>query len=340
MKVNREALQAALSKLRDIVDDKNPVTAYRFVCVRNSLGMGYDGHSSGIVTHVPLPGLEFCAPLEKLYPVVKEATTDELEVTMPGNNLILKCPGLHVKIGTSDVDHFPNFFPSVQNVDRVATDFSQAIANTLISCDETGKQGVCGVGVAGDQAYSCDGNRITRAKFGSSFQREFVLPAVAAKRIVRLGTTTAAMLVKSSLVVAFTDGTWLVCPSLSAKFPFNAIEGEMARPTRPEYELELPDGLGKSLDLLALFSDDERSVVLECNGGLLSLDTSKDTDEARSEFQTDFKHDFRIRLNFRYLRDILKKTRRVNLTSVFTMDQARTIKFKGDGYDHLLALMT
>jgi hypothetical protein len=333
MIINKKQLQDALEIVKPGLANKELIeqsTSFAFIKGRV---VTYNDEIS--ISH-PVTGLELEGAIEaeNLYKFLSKIKTDELDLTINGNEVLLtsgkakaglilqseiKLP-LKETSDKKDWKSLPEKFVKQLNFSMIA--FTRGISRGVLICAHVNKTGFI---------ESSDGYRVIHCELGEQMPTEtFLIPVSSATEMIRLNPTQVAE-GKGWIHFKTEEGTVMSCRLFSEdEFPdsstFIAIKG-----TR----LVLPEMTSEVLERAMVFSKRdhliEESVDITIKNNRLKIEAKSDTGWFEEEINFRSEHTLTFSITPYLLVNILEQTRECELTE-------DKIKFQGEDWIYISRL--
>jgi DNA polymerase III sliding clamp (beta) subunit (PCNA family) len=278
--------------------------------------------------------------------ISKMPADEELSIKQKKGSIVLKRAGASSKssatLQTGDASSYPDFVPQDFREIGSPTNLAKCIKFCAEMIDLSARNQFPGVAFRGSYAYSTDGLRATRVTMDDKIEGGLIyVPASSAKSLGKLPTPSKLIQWQNMVGALFDDPPGLWCSAtLSGRFPADAIDGFFADEPAVEFVAEFPEDVLPALDRLEVMTGEESEgiEVVSNDKHLYFVARVREGGELVEDFEWNFGHDFKIRLNPRHFRYGLQISSRVDLSQACG-ENARQIRFLGDGIDHTMALM-
>lgn len=348
MKVEFGKLREAVSRVKATVAKAGTVEAFTRICIRNGKISSFDG-MSGTITSCDLNGFEFSVPAKKLIALVDVLGGEDGTLEHKNGWLYVEAGAYSTKIPTFDVFEFPDLMPKGKTeVFCSATNLIKMlkICTPTMETDET-KQKLYGLAFRDRYLYSTDGKRITRAELdspanaGSGEPVSIAKPAV--QQLIRLGQPKYLFWCDANVGALYPDvKTVLIARTVVGAFPFELVDAALAQGSE-EWSYPIPARLLEVVERVrALVDDEEAQLLLRCDGMTLTVSTKPtETGHAEETLPFEIQTDFDIKVKAASFWSTLKqlKPTHIDLTDL-VKGNSRMILFRGEGYNHAMALMS
>lgn len=345
MKVAFAELRKAVSRVKATVAKATTVETFTRICLRNGKLSSFDG-MSGTITSCGLKGFEFCVSAKKLV-----ALTDVLrqEGTLEHKDgwLYVRSGSYSTKIPTFDARDFPDLTPPglPSQVFCQATNLIPALkaAASTMETDES-RTALYGLAFREGHVYSTDGKRVTRADLDApadpACSPSIARPAV--QQLLRLGQPKYLFWAGNNIGALYPEiKTVLMARVTVGTFPFALVDGILKSRTE-EWTYPVPPNLLEVVERVrALVDDEESQLLLRCDGSNLTVATKPtETGQAEETIPFNISTAFDIKIKAESLRSTLRELKPTHIDlSDLTKGDARMLLFRGEGYEHSIALM-
>jgi len=339
LRINRENLLASLDAV------KPGLVSQSSVCFDEQLGkfifMGGKvyAYSDEIGVCVPsdIRGAGFAVESGKFYELLKKINADEVDVSVDNNEVKIVADNIRAGVSCVPVDEAPNFLVGVDELSwiNIPDDFSDAIKMVLISCDRKTDVPILSCVHISSDGYveTSDVYRFTRYYLNDC--------GIGLDESVLISYTAAAALLNYNVTKMAKNDSWVYFElDNSGVFACRRHSGEFPDFTKlidvTGSNIKFNDDLNVLLDSVMVFSSDGakcKPINIAVGGGKAMVVAKGESGWATCEVDVEFDGEFAFRINPRFLKEILV------LGTVEGVVSDRVIKFSGDGWVHLIALV-
>ena len=334
MKLNKTELQKALEIVKPGLANKEMIEHSTSFAFMDGKVVTYNDEIS--LSH-PVEGLEIsgAVPAEELYKLLSKLKKDEVEITVEGNQILLKASsrsqaGLtlqqDIKLPLEEIGDVGKWKPLpedfTKHVNFAISSCSRDMSRPVLICVHITKEGI---------VESSDGFRITRCELGEGMPiKTFLLPATSAAQLSKLKPTKIAE-GEGWIHFKTEEDTIMSCRIFEDDYPdaspFLEVEG---------VEITFPKTIVEVLDRVSVFSkrdyflDEHITLTLEDNR--LKISAKSLTGWSKEELNIKYSDEsISFDITPYLLMDILQET----LTCIICEDR---LKFEGAGWVYITVL--
>lgn len=337
--VLKDDLVAALERVRWTVSDSKMIQLHQCFCFRAGTVAAYNG-VAGTVTNFNLGDADFAVNADKFFRIIS-SLFDTIDLTFKKDGvLLIKSGGNETKLGTIVTKAFPDVKPKTMSSFCTAPNLIECLKSVAFTIGTNAmKPELMGVGIRGDGVYSCDIDRISRARLQSPAAGAVNIPAKSIEHICRLGNPDM-MFTSEGRVGVYHKSTETIYVSsmLAAGFPFEAADQVIKR-NSGQHVTELPATLAESIARVTQLSDRENAeVIIEGDSEGVTVSCKSEEGTAREVVHCNLSQVFKIACRPNWFRQALGESSQMDLTTVMSGDQ-RSVRFYRENFDHILGLM-
>ena len=344
MLLPQKTLLEALKKVWLTVSDKKDASElHKCLCFADNKVSSFNGHA-GLITKCELNGLAFIVKADLLFSLVKSLSGD-IEFIKDVGSLTIKAGKHKTKIGLYNSDSFFDVIPARSDKFCEATNLIDAIKKVKFSISTNkSKPELCGIAFYNEHVYSCDNKSVTRVKLNAPVNGYINFPSTAIDVLESVGQPDYLFLSGNGLVgfLKASEKTVFTSTSQVGLLPVKEIDQMLSKPVSGEviFPTELPEVI-KRLKLVMVNNLGLAEMSFTHKDGVLTIHAqNKGVGEAEESIDwPDCKYEFTFNVNPDLLLEVLKFTHCVDLTDVLS-GQRRSLRFVGEGFDHIMGLMT
>lgn len=338
--VQKRDLLASLDRVRSTIAKNTIVPILECFCFKEGLAYGYNGNA-GAVTKCELAGMEFAINAELFYRVMYNLF-DEVHLRMTEKRLHVASGTYKTQLGTMPTKGYPEIIPENLEECLDTPDLLEALQKVVFTANaDQMRQPLLGISICGSYVYTSDGRRISRAKIAKPALSRVTVPGALAEYMGKFGLPDKLYKAGGLAVLQYkATKTVYVSNTFENLFPVAAVD-QMLADTNAKVLAEFPENLAAAARRVQLLAQtDEDDLIVESTGAGLKVRTTSAFGSAEEEVPWPVNQVFKFAIKPRYLADALQRTLKVNLAPVLDKDARKLHFYDGQGFDHLVGLMT
>ena len=339
MIVSVDSLISALERVKPGVNEKGLLDNFRFFVFDTS---GISTYNDEIGVFYPLKGIDVIGGVDSssFFALVKKLSSKEVELKVEGEELRVISGRSKAGIRlVTDVERCGYKFEDVESLDWIncSDEFVKALVFASFSCSKDLALPVltC-VSVNGNVVDSSDNFRITRVRVSDfGFDGNFLIPFKAIRELAKYEGLEAIAVDGGWVFFRFSDGTIFYCRVFDIEFPDVSEHLEVDGPV-----LEFPANMIDAVERSRVFSkeggldlvDENINVKVEKKGIVVESRSDLGWYEENVDWEGKVKSSISFSIHPQFFIDVLKRS------SSCTIGE-RKVKFSGDNWEHVVALM-